>query len=204
LVALPCLTCWLGGVETLAAQNNAAAAAAHEEAEDRYRRLAAQVASLREAQDLHQQQIAALEKSVRDLSDQVARAANKGPDPTQERLTQLAEQIRKVDEARVAENKKIFETIDELHRILKKVAAAPAPRPASSAPPAPAPAPGATANDEGFEYVVQKNDTLSGIVQAYRLQNIKVTAKAIKDANPAVVWERLRVGQKIWIPKPRS
>jgi hypothetical protein len=202
---LPVLTGFLGMAAAGLAQNNAAAVAAQEEAEDRYRRMAAQVTGLKEAQDLHQQQIASLEKSVRELSEQIARANNNNSvnNATQERLSQLAEQIRKVDEARVAENKKILETIDELHRILKNLASAPPPKHTS----APAAVPKETAppaNEEGFEYLVRKDDTLSGIVQAYRQQNIKVTRKIIMDANPTINWDRLRVGQKIFIPKPKS
>jgi LysM repeat protein len=195
------LTGWLGLAASVAAQNTAAISAAQEEAEDRYRRLAAQVGNLKEAQDLQQQQIAALEKSIRDLSERITRADNNSA--TQEKLGHLAEQIKKVDEARVAENKKIFETIDELHGILKKMAAAP-PR----TPPAPAPAPKPTqttsGTDEAFVYEVQKGDTLGGIVQAYRQQNVKVTTKAIREANPKVNCDVLRVGQKLLIPKPRG
>ena len=59
-------------------------------------------------------------------------------------------------------------------------------------------------NQEGFDYVVQKNDTLSGIIQAYRGKGIKVTTKSVTEANPTVKWERLRVGQKVFIPKPKE
>jgi hypothetical protein len=191
---------WLSLASSLAAQNSAASAAAQEEAEDRYRRLAAQVAGLKEAQDLHTQQMAALEKNIQEVAEQVARARNQSA--TQDKLNQLAEQIRKVDEARIAENKKIFETIDELHRILKNMASAPPPRPPSAPPSAASNPSTAGGNEEVYEYTVQKNDTLDVIVQAYRAQNIKVTRKAIRDANPKVNWDRLRVGQKIYIPKP--
>jgi septal ring factor EnvC (AmiA/AmiB activator) len=206
VVFLPMLVSWLGMAAGALAQNNAAAVAAQEEAEDRYRRMAAQVTGLKEAQDLHQQQIASLEKSIRELSDQVARANNNNSvnNATQEKLSHLAEQIRKVDEARVTENKKIFETIDELHRILKNMASAPPPK-RTSPPPPPAKEPAAvSSNEEGFEYLVRKDDTLSGIVQAYRQQNINVTRKMIMDANPTVNWDRLKVKQKIFIPKPKG
>jgi LysM repeat protein len=206
MLLFPILVGWLPTAVGAEVQNSAAAAAAQEEAEDRYRRLAAQVTGLKEAQDLHQQQMATLDKNIRDLSDQVTRAANNNV--TQERLNQLAEQIKKVDEARIAENKKIFETIEELHRILKNMAAAPPPVRPTRTTPAPTTAasktPGPAATEDGFEYAVQKNDTLSGIVQSYRQQNIKVSRKAIMDANPNVNWDRLRVGQKIFIPKPQT
>ncbi len=200
LVLVLVLAGWLGLTAAAAAQNAAATAAAQEEAEARYRSLASQVAGLKEAQDLHSQQIAALEKSLRELSEQVVRAANQTA--TQEKLGQLAEQIRRVDEARVAENKKIFETIDELHRILKNMAAAPPPRPLPAPTTTTPPAASTTASEDMFEYVVQKNDTLDRIVQAYRSQGFKVSYKAVREANPKVNWDRLRIGQKIYIPKP--
>jgi hypothetical protein len=39
-------------------------------------------------------------------------------------------------------------------------------------------------------------------VQKYRKENIMVTEKAIRDANPGVDWDRLQIGKKIFIPKP--
>ena len=56
---------------------------------------------------------------------------------------------------------------------------------------------------EGFDYVIAKNDTLGDIVTAYRKQGINVTRKMVMDANPNVKWEALRIGQKIFIPKPK-
>ena len=58
--------------------------------------------------------------------------------------------------------------------------------------------------EKGFEHVVQSGDTLLGIVQAYREKNIKVTKDQILKANPGLVAEKMRVGQKIWIPAPQS
>ena len=39
-------------------------------------------------------------------------------------------------------------------------------------------------------------------MQAYREKNIKVTVKQIENANPGLKPERLKVGQKIFIPAP--
>jgi septal ring factor EnvC (AmiA/AmiB activator) len=202
LALLPFLAGGLGTATNLCAQNPAAAAAAREEAEERSRRMAADLGELKDNQALQRQQIAALEKSLRDLSDQIAKANNNAA--TQESLQRLGEQIKKVDETRVADNKRILETIDELHRLLKNVAATPPPRLTSPPPPVTNTARSATTSEEGFPYVVQKGDTLAGIVKAYRQQNIKVSSEAIISANPSVKWERLQVGQKIFIPKPKA
>jgi len=40
-------------------------------------------------------------------------------------------------------------------------------------------------------------------VKRYNDEKIPVTTKAIKNANPNVDWNRLRIGQKIFIPKPK-
>ncbi len=63
--------------------------------------------------------------------------------------------------------------------------------------------PASTTSDKGFEYVIKSGDTLEAIVQAYREKNIKVTVSQIVNANPGLKPERLRVGQKIFIPAPQ-
>jgi LysM repeat protein len=186
------LACWLAAPGRVAAQ-------ARDESDERYRRLSARIEELVANQALQQQQIASLERSIRELSDQISRNNNSAA--TQESLRRLGDQIHKVDEARVADNKRVFEAIDDLHRVIKNAASAPLPKPPPSKPSASSEGSGAI---EGYEYVIQKNDTLSGIVQAYRQNNIKVSLQAIKDANPNVKWDALRVGQKIVIPKPKS
>jgi beta-lactamase regulating signal transducer with metallopeptidase domain/LysM repeat protein len=57
-------------------------------------------------------------------------------------------------------------------------------------------------SDKGFEYVIQKGDTLSIIAQAYKEKNIKVSNDDILKANPGLKAEKLKVGQKIFIPAP--
>ena len=204
LFLVSCLAGWLELAPALRAQNTAAADAAREEAEDRYKRLSAEVGTLKENLALVQQQMNALERSIRELSDQVNRANNNAVG--QERINRLAEQIQKVDEARVADNKRVDDTMDDLRKALKTAAAAPPSRPPAAAA-ATSHGPGTTSppgNEECFEYVVQKGDTLSGIVKLYNEQKIKVTTKGIKDANPTVNWNRLLVGQKILVPKPKN
>lgn len=56
---------------------------------------------------------------------------------------------------------------------------------------------------EGFEHPIAKGDTLGAVVQAYRDQGIKVTRKMVQDANPNVNWDKLVIGRKIFIPKPK-
>ncbi len=204
IILAPGLAGWLGLAPIVRAQNTAAADAARAEAEDRYKRLNAEVGNLKENLALVQQQISSLEKSLRELSDQVSRANNNSA--TQEKINRLAEQLQKVDEARVADNKRVAETMEDLRKALKTAAAAPPPRSPTTSSGAShgASTSSSTGNEECFEYVVQRGDTLSGIVKLYNQQNLKVTSKAIKEANPTVKWDRLQVGQKILVPKPKK
>ena len=199
------LLSWLAPVDRAGAQGQSEANA-RLVAEDNYNRLTARMDELRDTQALHQQQISALDKTLRELAEQMARANSQAV--THESLGQLAEQIRKVDQTRVSENKLVREALENLKGIVEKIASTPPPAPirhperASSDPKPPSPPP--MVNQEGFDYVVQKNDTLSGIIQAYRGKGIKVTTKSVTEANPTVKWERLRVGQKVFIPKPKE
>jgi len=60
-----------------------------------------------------------------------------------------------------------------------------------------------TTPEKGFEYVVQSGDRLDTIVQACREKGVKVTVSQILKANPGLKAERLKVGQKVFIPAPQ-
>ena len=182
--------------------------AAQQEAEERYRRLAATVEEIQSAQMAQQKQISGLGSDLSRLRDEVARNNNNAAN--QESFRRLSEQILKVDESRIADNKRIQEALAQLGKAIRDMPAAPAPRPRD---PLPVPsATGTTRNgpavssvpEEGFEYMIQSGDRLDVIVKKYRDEKIMVTTKSIMDANPTVNWSKLRIGQKIFIPKHRS
>ena len=193
---------WAGPASNAFAQNAAADAAAREAAEDNLKRLVAAVEKLDANQTAQQQRIEALEKGFQDLREAIIKAGNQSA--TQESLRRLGEHIQKVDEARVTENKKIQETLDELYRVIKTAAAAPPPPRTPVAPVPPRPATTNAGTEEGFEYKVEPGDMLPKIVQKYRAEGVKLTQKMVMDANPNIKWDRLRVGQKIFIPKPKN
>ena len=56
----------------------------------------------------------------------------------------------------------------------------------------------------GWEYVVQVGDTLTRIAQAFRDRGVPLTIRQMKEANPGFDSERLRVGQKLFIPAPQQ
>ena len=113
--------------------------------------------------------------------------------------------MREVDRKRLEDYDKIRAELAKLGRIL---ATPPAPPPSKKAP-----APAATDNapeeksgppEKGYEYVVQRGDSLSIIVQAYHEKNIKVSVEQILKANPGLKPDKLYVGRKIFIPAPKE
>lgn len=192
---------------------DAVAIATQQEAEERNKRLAATVEELQTTVMAQQKTIAALASDLGKLREETAH--NNQNAATQESLRKLNEQILKVDEARVADNKHIQEALEGMRQAIKKLAEVPPPttggrtRPVVNDPPANPGNSGAGArpqlpvNQEGFEYVIKPGDALSIIVQKYRREKIPVTAQSIKEANPGVDWDRLQIGKKIFIPKPK-
>jgi LysM repeat protein len=65
----------------------------------------------------------------------------------------------------------------------------------ASAPPAPKP-------QKGYYHVVESGETLSMICAAYRDQGVKVTTSELRKANGLTAKSVLKVGQKLFIPKP--
>jgi hypothetical protein len=193
------------------AQADAVALAAQREAEENVRRLTATVEEVQTAQANLRKLLSDLAADVDKLREDVAKSKNNAA--TQESLKRLGDQIMKVDESRVADNKRIQEGLDKITKLVAQAPVAPIPAPARTevAPRAnttttPGNGSGATSRprtEQLYEYVVRPGDRLDIIASTYRNEGIPVTAKAIREANPEVVWEKLRIGQKIYIPKPK-
>ena len=188
---------------------DAVALAAQQEAQDNYKRLTATVEEFQTAQLAQQKQISALASDLSKLRDEVTRNDNNAG--TQEAIRKLNEQILKVDESRIADNKRIQEALEQLGKAITELGKVPPPprRSAnvdsggSSRTSSRLPATSSNAAQEGFEYIIQKGDYLGLIVKRYNDEKIPVTQKSVMDANPTVVWTKLQVGQKIFIPKPK-
>jgi len=199
-----------GGVARAA---DAVSLAAQQEAEERYKRLTATMEEIQSAQLAQQRQISGLASDLSKLREDVARNNNNAAN--QEALHKLSEQILKVDESRIADNKRIQEAMEKLGKAIREMPSPPPVRPHSSGPSdggTTSGGKGATARPSGnapaavedvYEYVVQPGDRLDIIVKRYRDEKIMVTSKSIKDANPTVDWSRLKIGQKIIVPKPK-
>ena len=140
-----------------------------------------------------------IQKRITDLTAEVdsLRQAQSGPNTNYaslEDLNRLAQQLQEVDKKRQEDKDLILKEIERLGKTL------------SSSPRGPAISSSETGTSsgpsKGYDYVVQSGDTLSAIVQAYRLKNIKVTVDQILKANPGLDATKMRVGQKIFIPAP--
>ena len=169
--------------------------------EERFNKLAGQIEDLRAGQEALGKRIESLGKEIENLRGQVDKP--NGNYATEEDLKRLAEAVKEIDRKRLEDYEKIRTELKNLGRAL----AAPASTPHKTAPPPAADnstSEKSSGPDKGFEYLVKKGDTLSIIVQAYRDNNIKVTMDQILKANPGLKPERMRVGQKIFIPAPPS
>jgi predicted RNase H-like nuclease (RuvC/YqgF family) len=191
-----------------AGATNAAAIAAQQAADERYKRMAADIEALQADNESLKAKIGALEQKIGDLRQQLAAAANNTG--VQEDLKRLAETIAQVDKKREEDKQAISEEIRKsIGGLEKSLAVSAAPSRASA--PAPklqldTPTP---ATESGFSYTIQEGDNLSAIVKAYNTDFKSkgwkpITLKQAMEANPNVKWDHLRVGQKIIIPKPEG
>lgn len=173
--------------------------------EERLNKLAGQIEDLIAGQNVLKERIASLGKEIESVREQASRPS--GNYAAQEDLKRLAENLKDVDRKRIEDSERVR---SELMKLGKTVAATPLPASSKKiAPLAQADAPATDKKEKappekGYEYTIEKNDTLSAIVHAYREKNIKVTADQILKANPGLNANRLRPGQKIFIPAPQS
>jgi hypothetical protein len=181
----------------------ASAIAARDAAEERYKRMAADMEALHLDNQWLKAKIASLEQKIDDLRQQLAAGNNSG---VQEDLKRLAEKIVQVDKKREEDRLAISEEIRKAIGGLEKSATGAATSARLSSPKPPPDADTASSGNE-FSYTIKDGDNLSVIVKAYNTDFKSkgwktITVKQAMDANPNVDWARLHVGQKILIPHP--
>jgi transketolase len=188
---------------TARAQENPSllADAQRQENEERYRRMSARLEDLEAANQAWQKRFHDLEEEINLLRQELARANASAKDTTtQDNLKNLGKAIEEVDAKRQADNEKVLAAFADLQKkILERTA--PPTKPKPTTPPASSSSPSA-GDEKGYEYKVQANDNLAKIVNKLAKQGVKVTPKQVLDANPGVKWERLQIGQKLFIPAP--
>jgi LysM repeat protein len=190
---------------------DAVAIAAQQEIVESNKRLLATVEELQNTQASQQKQISALMVELGKLRDELGRnnndAANK---ESRESIRKLSEEIGKVDNARIADNKRFQEALERLGETFKKTITTKPMRTSdfstgntAGKPVPPRGSDTAGESELGFPYVVVSGDRPDKIAAKYQAENINVTAASIIKANPSVDWTKLQVGQKLFIPKPK-
>ena len=170
-------------------------------------KLSGQIQDLLAAQEQQTKKIDALAKDISELRDKVNAPAANPDSASAADLKSLAEKVQEIDKKRQADRELILKEIEQLGKVTgggsapvksktKPVATSATDDTAATATP--------TTPQKGYEYVVQKGDTLPAIAKAYREQGVKVTTAQIIKANPNVDPNKLFVGKKIFIPDPNA
>src|SRR5262245_15009943 len=175
----------LGGISNVRADDAAT--------EERLNQLSGKIEDLIASQETQRKQLAELRREIESLREQASKPT--GNFAAQEDLMHLADTVKEVDRKRLEDYEKIRTTIKDLGKTLV------ASSPSTSTPPPktkksdsgtmelvkadkPAKSDKSEKSDKGFEHTVKSGDTLSGIIAAYREQNIKVNKEQIMAANP--------------------
>jgi septal ring factor EnvC (AmiA/AmiB activator) len=173
-------------------QDSPTGLAEREDARERERRLSAKIEDLESTILAYNQQFQKLENELHRLQGEVARLREGSRDSASK--ADIVEQIKAVDRARLADQENVMKEFARLRTELLGTLAKP-PKPNSGSP---TPAP--KVSEKGLEYVIREGDTLAALVVTLNKQGVKVTQKQVEQANPGVNWNKLRIGQKIFIP----
>jgi TolA-binding protein len=187
-----------------ASTTSAAAIAAKQDADERYERMSTDLQAVQaDNQDLRAK-ITSMEQEIQALRDAQAKPADNSA--MQDEMKKLADAIQEVDKKRQADTEAISEQIRNSIGQIEHAVGNGTPTPTHVTHPktedtTPAP------NVDGYSYTVVEGDRLDLIVKAYnaeyRSKGLKtITMRQTREANPNVDWNRLRIGQKIIVPKP--
>jgi len=167
--------------------------------EERLNQLSAQIDVLKEAKELQNKRIEALEKQVSDLQSQISKPS--GAYASKDDVNQLKDAVKEVDKKRQSDSENVADQLDKLRKALIGGAGSGGGR-HSSVTPTETPKTTFDPTTPHMEYQVQSGDSLSAIAKAYRDKGVKVTVPQILAANPGLKPENMKVGQKIIIPAP--
>ena len=146
--------------------SDAAALAAQKDADERYKRLAADVQTVLDTQEVllkrlddTRQRVDKLADDLRTLKDDQSRSS--GNYASRDELRKYVEKMKELDEKREADKKLILENIKELGKIPLSAAPVEKPAPRRTAEQQPA------SEEPPYLYVVKKNDRLLDIIAQY-------------------------------------
>lgn len=187
-------------------RESVAALAARQATDDEIRRLRGDVQNLEAANANLQKRINQLVEELRQVREDNSRA--NASVASRDDLSRLAKdvrnELRELDSKRVADNARVLEALEKLSKT-----SAPAPVLSNSSrhdssPPEKSKPDRTPATEKGYWYEIKKGDTFAEIIQACRKQGVNVTSTQVKEANPDINPNKIRVGQKLWIPDPSA
>ena len=179
-------------------QSSATQLAAWQDMQADIKRLNAHLEDLLAANEALQRQLSQLKEEVRALDDRLTKVESRtSASADKAALKKLADAIEEVDRKRMADNKKVLEALAKLEKVFRKQLATVS---RSTAPVKLVPRSSASGARKGYEYTIKAGDTLSRLVTTLRKNGFKISMQEVMDANPGVNWNRLQVGQKIFIP----
>jgi chromosome segregation ATPase len=163
--------------------------------EERINQLSGKIEDLIAGMDAQKKVISELRKEIERLREQQDKPNTSYA--THDDIKRLADSVKEVDRKRIDDNEKVQAALLKLSDSLKR-------KPvdvSNSTPKKKDPEP-PKHDEKGFEYTIKSGDNLSTIVKLYKEQNINITTDQIKKANPGLQPDKLKVGQKIFIPAP--
>jgi nucleoid-associated protein YgaU len=146
----------------------------------------------------------AQKKAISDLRKEIEKLREQQDKPntsyaTHDDVKRLGETVKEVDRKRIDDNEKVQAALLKISEGLKDKPVKPKDRtPVATKDPEPP-----KHDEKGFEYTIKSGDNLSTIVKLYKEQNIKITTDQILKANPGLQPDKLKIGQKIFIPAPQ-
>ena len=198
--------------------------AVRQELEDRLRRAERDLEAVKEANESLRKKLATIEAGMSEVSRAAVDRATANNNilkltATKDELAQLANALKESEQHREADKKWFVEQLKELGKVIATPPAIVAP------PPSVSPKTGKGKSDTGGEktrplppgvpdtgvyHLVEKNQTALEILKAYNDDQKskgrpgKITLKQLEAANPGVNMDKLRAGQKLFIPIPEK
>jgi LysM repeat protein len=137
--------------------------------------------------DILANQINTLQQDMNKMHDQMVELKNEN-DAMKDRIKKNEEQQAKERDAIISE---VAKTVAQTSDAKKDVKNEPTPQKEEK-------------KETGYEFVVQKGDTLYTIAKAYREKGVKVSVDDIREANHLKPHTNLKVGQKLFIPDKKQ
>jgi len=192
----------LGPAASMPAQDPTAAAQ-REETETRFKNVETRIEQLEETLQLQLKKVNSLIAAIDSLKEENDRLKSRNETAAiQDRIKHLAEQLDEVEKKRLADNKQVVAKLEAFTKEMSKPVAPKEPALATAINKVdknPAPN-GSLPPEKGYTYKIKDGDTLLRIVKDLGAQGYKITQKQIIDANAGVNWNRLKIGQTIFIP----